>query len=236
MAQRRMFSKSVVRTDSFLEMPQTAQNLYFHLGMEPDDDGFVTPKMIMRTLGSTEDDLKILIVKGFVIQFESGVIVVRHWKENNYLRNDRYKETIYKTEKKLLKEKNNMYYLGIPSGYQRDTQVRLGKVRLGKDNITASTAVGIDGVKKKHPTHQLTDYYLKLKGIDYEDSEFYKEQGISYSHLAKRAKEILDLTNGNLDEAKSKVEKVSKWANFNGLEWTLETVQKRWLEIDLLKS
>jgi len=78
-----MFSRSIVRTDAFLEMPLPAQSLYFHLGMEADDDGFVNPKMIMRTLGSSEDDLKVLLGKRFLIPFEIGVIVIRHWKENN---------------------------------------------------------------------------------------------------------------------------------------------------------
>ena len=123
MAQRRMFSKRIIRTDSFLEMPLTAQCLYFHLGIEADDDGFITPKMVMRTLGSNEDDLKVLIGKGFIVPFEIGVIVIRHWKENNYIQSDRYKKTIYQEEYKLACK---------DSVYSLDTQdrVRLGKVSI----------------------------------------------------------------------------------------------------------
>ena len=122
-----MFSKSIIRTDNFLDMPLTAQCLYFHLGIEADDDGFVTPKMVMRTLGSNEDDLKVLIAKQFVIPFESGVIVIRHWKENNYIQSDRYKATIFQNEYKLACE-DNVYAL--------DTQVRLGKVSIEKKSTS----------------------------------------------------------------------------------------------------
>src|SRR5258706_13833488 len=98
MAQRRMFSSQIVTADSFLEMPLTSQALYFHLGMSADDDGFVSPKKILRMTGAGDDDLKVYIAKGFVIPFNSGVIVITHWKQNNYLRNDRYTPSIYKDE------------------------------------------------------------------------------------------------------------------------------------------
>lgn len=93
-----MFSKAVVKTDEFLDMPQSAQNLYFHLGIEADDDGFASPKMVMRMLGSNADDLKVLISKKFVIPFESGVIVIRHWKDNNFIRKDTYQATVHQQE------------------------------------------------------------------------------------------------------------------------------------------
>jgi len=92
-----MFSSQIVNSDDFLEMPLTSQALYFHLGMSADDDGFVSPRKVLRMTGAGEDDLKILLVKNFVIRFESGVIVITHWKQNNYLRNDRYTPTIYKS-------------------------------------------------------------------------------------------------------------------------------------------
>ena len=123
MARKRMFDIEIVDTDLFLEMPQSTQNLYFHLGMRADDDGFVSnPKKIIRTIGANEDDLKILITKKFIIPFESGVIVIRHWKINNYLRSDRYTETLYKDEKRQLTEdENGVYNLGIPNVNQRYT-------------------------------------------------------------------------------------------------------------------
>lgn len=130
MARKRMFDLEVVDTDLFLEMPQSTQNLYFHLSMRADDDGFVSnPKKIIRTIGANDDDLKILFSKQFVIPFESGIVVIRHWKLNNYLRKDRYTETIYKEEKKQLTEDENGVYnlnmsVGIPSVNQRYTQYR----------------------------------------------------------------------------------------------------------------
>lgn len=121
MARKRMFDIEIVDTDLFLDMPQSTQNLYFHLGMRADDDGFVSnPKKIIRTIGANEDDLKILTTKKFIIPFEIGVIVIRHWKINNYLRSDRYTETIYKEEKRQLTEdENGVYNLGIPNDNQR---------------------------------------------------------------------------------------------------------------------
>lgn len=131
MAQRRMFSFQVVETDQFLDMPLSSQTLYFHLGMYADDDGFITPKKIMRILGSTQDDLNVLIAKNFLIPFENGVFVITHWNENNYIQNDRYKPTQYTFEKSKL--------ICIQNVYTMDTQDRLGKDRLGKDRLLINT-------------------------------------------------------------------------------------------------
>lgn len=103
MAQRRMFSLSVVDTDRFLSLPVSAQNLYFHFGMRADDDGFVSaPRKIMAFVKSLEDDLALLVAKGFLIPFASGVCVIREWRVNNYIQRDRYRETRYLQEKSLL--------------------------------------------------------------------------------------------------------------------------------------
>lgn len=120
---KRMFNMDIVDTDLFLDMPASSQNLYFHLGMRADDDGFISnPKKIIKTIGASDDDLKVLITKCFVIPFDSGVCVITHWKLNNYLRKDRYQETIYKEEKMLLSEdKNGVYSLGIPNDNQLAT-------------------------------------------------------------------------------------------------------------------
>lgn len=99
MASRRMFSKDVVCSDRFLDMPASAQALYFQYGLEADDDGFVSaPKKILRLTNASDDDLKILVAKGFLIPFDSGVVVIRDWKINNYLRRDRYTPTRFKEE------------------------------------------------------------------------------------------------------------------------------------------
>lgn len=113
MANKRMFSLNVVDTDKFLEMPISSRLLYYELGMRADDDGFVGNwKKILLFTGLKEDDMKLLISKQFIIPFESGVIVIRHWRLNNYLQNDRIKATIYQDEfKQLGIDENNVYTL-----------------------------------------------------------------------------------------------------------------------------
>ena len=111
MANKRMFSNDVIDSDLFLDMPLSSQALYFHLCMKADDDGFVgNSKRIIRMINACEDDLNILIIKKFVIRFESGIIVVRHWKINNYIQKDRYKYTIYLYEKSLVLLNNSGVY------------------------------------------------------------------------------------------------------------------------------
>lgn len=111
MANKRMFTMKIVDSDAFLEMPLSTQCLYFHLNMRADDDGFVDKaKRIMRLIGASEDDLKILIAKRFVLEFESGLIVIKHWRMHNTLSKQRYHETTYIDEKRTLKIKENMSY------------------------------------------------------------------------------------------------------------------------------
>lgn len=129
MAERRMFAKTIVDSDAFLDMPQSTQLLYFHLSMRADDDGFINnPKAIMRNTKCNEDDLKLLAFKKFIIPFESGIVVIKHWKIHNYIAKDRYKETKYKEERATLSlDENNAYTECIQPVYEMDTQVRLGK-------------------------------------------------------------------------------------------------------------
>lgn len=145
MAERRMFAKTIIDSDAFLDMPITARLLYYDLGMRADDDGFVnSPKKIMRAVGASTDDINILIAKKFVIPFENGVVVIKHWRVNNYIRSDRYNETKYIDQKEALSvDERGIYHVenpsmlpsGIPAVYQRYPQVRLDKDRLGKDSI-----------------------------------------------------------------------------------------------------
>ena len=138
MAERRMFAKTIIDSDAFLDMPLSTQALYFHLSMRADDEGFINnPKKIQRMVGSSEDDLKLLTAKRFILAFDSGVIVIKHWKLHNYIRSDRFKPTMYLEEKSQLITKENKVYsvgmtIGIPEADHLDTQVRLGKDRLGK--------------------------------------------------------------------------------------------------------
>ena len=126
-----MFAKTIIDSDAFLDMPLSSQSLYFHLSMRADDDGFNNnPKKVQRMIGASDDDLKLLVMKKFIIPFENGIIVIKHWKIHNYIQKDRYRETVYQDEKAMLQTKENKAYtLCIQDGYSMDTQVRIGKER-----------------------------------------------------------------------------------------------------------
>lgn len=141
-AQKRMFSLRVVDTDKFLDMPTSAQALYFHLGMNGDDDGFVSsPRKILRSVGCNDDDLRLLAAKGFLIPFESGVVVITDWKINNTIKTDRYTPTIYEDEKgKLQVESTGRYYAGTgmepvctQSGSIQEPHISIDKISKEED-------------------------------------------------------------------------------------------------------
>ena len=137
MAERRMFAKTIVLSDAFLDMPLSARCLYFTLGMLADDDGFVnSPKSIMRQAGASTDDLNLLMAKRFILAFDSGVIVIKHWRIHNYIQKDRYKESKYMEEKAtLMIDQNGAYTECIQDVSTLDTQDRLGKDRLGQVSL-----------------------------------------------------------------------------------------------------
>ncbi len=140
MAQRRMFTKQITESDAFLEMPLSAQCLYFHLGMEADDEGFVgNPKKIIRAIGCQTDDFKLLIAKRFILTFDSGVVVIKHWLMHNTIRMDRFHPTDYTEERKGLFIKENAAYTRDgnqmatkwqPKSDKLATEVKLSKVNL----------------------------------------------------------------------------------------------------------
>jgi len=169
---RRMFDDGITATDQFLDMPKGSQLLYFHLGMHADDDGFISnPKMVMRIIGSSEDELTVLYAKKFLLAFESGVCVIKHWRINNYLRKQIYKPTKYTREKQQLYIRVNGTYtfteadaVPVPDGHFtlemldkpastiRRRNVDLGKVRLGKvrvDSSASATVVNFEPVDIK---------------------------------------------------------------------------------------
>ncbi len=187
MAERRMFAKTIIDSDAFLEMPQSSQLLYFHLSMRADDDGFVNkPKSIMRIAGCKDDDMMILFAKKFVIPFSSGVCVIKHWRINNYIQKDRYTETKYKDEMRMLElDENKAYRLPDPGENQpciqdvhtMDTQVSLGQSRSGKTedhNIHAITAReearAADHWENSvpHRTHIIRDVWGRMIGMPIE--------------------------------------------------------------------
>ena len=184
MAERRMFAKTIIDSDAFLEMPTTSQLLYFHLAMRADDDGFVNkPKSLMRMVGCKDDDLKLLFVKKFLIPFESGVVVIKHWKIHNYIRKDTYTETKYKEEKSTLElDENSAYriaetnplHICDESVTSPSTQVRLGKdrlgeVRVGEDRIEDAADINVGHKPPKAVRHKYGMYeQVLLTDEDYE--------------------------------------------------------------------
>lgn len=160
MANKRMFSLTIVDTDAFLDMPQSSQLLYFHLAMRADDEGFVpSPKRIMKMLGSNEDDYKVLVVKKFLIPFESGVCVIKHWLIHNTIRMDRFSPTTYNKEKSTLYIKGNKAYTLTkmdelpsrqPSGNQLATQVKLSEVKISKDKLNNTDSASNEAPWKKY--------------------------------------------------------------------------------------
>jgi hypothetical protein len=185
MAKRRMFSMDVIDTDKFLEMPMSSQLLYFHLAMRADDDGFISsPKRILRLIGASEDDLRVLMSKQYVIPFDSGVCVIRHWKIHNYIQSDRYHKTMYTEEKKQLIEEDNksysLYTECIHDVRKMDTEVRLVKDSLGEgsqDNEREETetfltaynnisslpkAIKLTETRKKHIQARIKEHGIEI--------------------------------------------------------------------------
>lgn len=172
-----MMSKKIIDTDNFLDMPQSTQCLYFHLLLRADDDGFIqSPKSIMRITGCKDDDLKLLNAKGFVIGFETGVIVIRHWRIHNYVQSDRYSKSEL-PEAKQVELKNKVYevvqalintdntYMDtkcIQNGYNLDTQIRIDKIREEENRIETLCHVSHDDVDKSH--YEIIEYLNQKTG------------------------------------------------------------------------
>lgn len=147
MAERRMFAKSVIDSDLFLDMPPTTQMLYFHLAMRADDDGFINnPRRIQRMIGASDDDMRILIAKQFILTFENGVIVIRHWKLHNYIRKDMYHPTEYQAERQMLSLKNNKspYELNADAGSQDSSRTCNGYVTDSSRTCNENVSIGKD--------------------------------------------------------------------------------------------
>jgi len=199
-----MFSLKIVDSDLFLDMPLSSQCLYFHLSMRADDDGFVNnPKKIIKIIGANEDDLKILIAKGFVIVFEQGIIVITHWKINNFIRKDRYKPTLYENEVQSLSQtKNGMYIKEVgchlvdqrlTSGQPSIDKGRLDKVSIDKDRLDK---VSIDKGREEQTTP--FSFYGEYKNIRLTEEEYRK---------------LKDKLQGHTDMM---IEKLSRYIKSNG--------------------
>lgn len=207
MADKRMFSQTVVDSDAFLDIPLSAQALYFHFGMRADDDGFVnSPRKIQKMVSASEDDVRLLIAKGFVIPFDSGVVVIKHWRIHNTIKSDRYKPTSYQDEKALLHIKPNKAYTLNPeestaeltsgtelepnrnqTGGELEPQYRLDKNSLDQARIDQARAAGACAPPKRErfapPSfEEVRDYMIKY-AAEHEleiDAALQAEKFISY--------------------------------------------------------
>ena len=182
MAERRMFAKTIIDSDAFLDMPLSTQALYFHLSMRADDEGFINnPRKISRMIGASDDDMRVLISKNFIIPFESGVVVIKHWKIHNYIRRDRLQPTAYAEERAMLEIKDNgAYTIGSKISasdkcQSSDSQVtdkcqhRLGKVSIVKDSI------GKVSIDEAEPSEKVIKHkYGEHKNVLLTDDEYQK--------------------------------------------------------------
>lgn len=179
MAERRMFAKTIIDSDAFLDMPLSAQALYFHLSMRADDEGFVgNPKRIRGMIGASEDDLKLLILKRFLLAFDSGVVVVKHWKIHNYIQSDRYKETTYLEEKAMLTlDGKKAYTECIQVGDGMYTQDSIGKSKdsLDKDRVEegGQAALPPPSTRFVKPTIEEVKAYCEERGNKVDPHKFF---------------------------------------------------------------
>lgn len=190
MAQKRMFDKTITNSDDFLELPDSSQVLYFHLSMNADDDGFVNNwKSILKMTGTKENDLKMLIYKSFVIPFESGVIVIKHWRINNFLRKDRHIETKYKNElNMLICDSNNEYMLKDDTFLVNhwSTQNSIEENSIDKNNIYTSTK-NVDEENLEQEFERLWNIYPKKQGKKDALKHFIKvrKKGVDFDTILK---------------------------------------------------
>lgn len=198
MAERRMMAKSIIDTDAFMEMPMSTQCLYFHLLLRADDEGFLqNAKLIMQMTGCKEDDMKLLIAKQYIIPFDTGVIVIRHWKIHNYIQKDRFTPTSCSMERKLLGVQDDKTYEPVSgctqNGYTLDTtciqpvsklytQVRLGKVRLGKVSLESDADKSAMSGKSTTTTTKADHKSKRFKKPSIEELQAYiTEMGYTFS-------------------------------------------------------
>jgi len=206
-ASKRMIAIAIIDSDVFLEMPASTQNLYFHLNMRADDDGFVhNPKKIMRMIGAAEDDMKVLLTKRYLLMFDSGVIVIKHWRLHNTIQKDRYKPTLYQDEyKQLFHKENKAYTDNVNNGSNLDPQVRLDQIR--SDKVSKEEASDKPGKHK----------YGEYKNVLLTDEEYakLKKQFTDYEYKIKKLDEGIEMKGYKY---KNHYLTVLKWAERDGKE------------------
>ena len=185
MSEKRMLSTQIVESDAFLDLPLSAQALYFHLNMNADDDGFInSPKRIQRMIGAKESDLDLLYERRFLLSFESGVTVIKHWLINNTIRADRKKDTPYIEELAQLKIKENGAYTRAcnhlttkpqPNDNQMTTNAqpndRVNKININKLNNSVCNACACEEEEPKQNERE-----IMLKQFDVFWNEYPKHE------------------------------------------------------------
>lgn len=227
MAERRMFAKKITESDAFLDMPSSTQMLYFHLSMNADDDGFVNnPKKIQRMCGASDDDFKLLLAKSFVLLFESGVIVIKHWKMHNYIQADRYRPTDYVEEKSMLGlKKNKAYTLDVNKMDTKCIQdVSVGKVSIVKDSI-------VKDIKEKDIDKSIS----KKKTVYYPDDAMLESAFQEYLTMRKKIKKPI-CTDMALHRAMNTIERLSKGDNDLAVKILNQSVDHCWQGLFALKD
>lgn len=237
MAERRMFAKKITESDAFLDMPSSTQMLYFHLSMNADDDGFVNnPKKIQRMCGASDDDFKLLLAKSFVLLFESGVIVIKHWKMHNYIQADRYRPTDYVEEKSMLGlKKNKAYTLDVNKMDTKCIQdVSVGKDSIGKVSIDKSSIV--KNSKDKDIKEKDIDLSIsKKKTVYYPDDEMLESAFQEYLTMRKKIKKPI-CTDMALHRAMNTIERLSKGDNNLAVKILNQSVDHCWQGLFALKD
>ncbi len=219
MAEKRMFTQKIIDSDAFLDMPLSTQALYFHLNMRADDDGFVNnPKRIQRTVGASEDDLKLLIAKRFLLCFENGVIVIKHWRMHNTLRKDRYNPTQYQEQFAMLEVKNNSAYTEKkpdadivattwqPLGNQPATQRSIDKYSIDEKREEKE--------REEEKAQQIADLFNSLC------PSFSKVKVLSDSMKTEIANTLAEFSESDISAAFEKAEQSSFLKGKNERKWT----------------
>ena len=241
MAERRMFAKTIVTSDAFLDMPASTRCLYFLLGMVADDDGFVNnPKSIMRQAGSTSDDLNLLIAKRFILTFQSGVVVIKHWCIHNTIQKDRYKETKYLEERAtLMLDENRAYTEAVSDVYpdriqtvsELETQDRLSKDSLSKSNVVEDNYIGPAAPSKpvRHKHGRYKNVLLTDDEMDKLKSEFPRDWGDRIEWLS----EYMASTGKTY---KNYLATIRNWAKRDGGQTQRPQAQKKKSFLDLVED
>lgn len=177
MAKKRMFSIDIVGSDAFLDLPYSAQCLYFQLGMRADDDGFVgNPKTIQRIAGTKASDFELLVKKRFLLQFPSGVVVIKHWKINNQIQKDRYTPTVYTEEYQSLYIKDNKAYTEMDASRIQDVSKMDTQISIDKDSLDKNSRGGEKHAHGFFANVLLTDDELQKLAAEIPNYEEYIEK------------------------------------------------------------